>query len=437
MGIHHGLNRGQAYTLYLNHALSTWNARSYEFAAVLFTASAFPEGLRAASLVGISNSLAAILFASAIGRWIDRGTSRLKTLLTTISVNRLAILVACLLWFIIVGDQPQGPTKDGDLAEVTQEQGEGWVMVRMIAFTILLVLGIVEGLSRKANVISIERDWVPVIAPVWTPTDYTLTHVNAMMSRIDIICKLSAPIAVSGFLSVLSTRVGVFAVLIMNALSFIAELRTARNLWDQCPQLAEPKMNPDIDEPHTLSSRTIFNFNTRSVHSFMVNYLEAIYVFFDSDIWMPALAMCVTHASILSVTGITIVFFLDSGYSLRLVTGAEALSTVFEFGSTLLYPFAVQRLVQASSPTPRFAAVPQDDEDDDIQLAKTGSNIQEAEAQGLDLAISRVGLSGSIGMASVLVRIPPSYQELLLTIIAPYCAHPSLSYSHHSLPSYP
>jgi hypothetical protein len=28
------LTRGQAYTLYLCHFLSTWNARSYEFASV-------------------------------------------------------------------------------------------------------------------------------------------------------------------------------------------------------------------------------------------------------------------------------------------------------------------------------------------------------------------------------------------------------------------
>lgn len=37
------------YNLFLCHFLSTWNARSYEFASVLFTAAAFPEGLSAAS----------------------------------------------------------------------------------------------------------------------------------------------------------------------------------------------------------------------------------------------------------------------------------------------------------------------------------------------------------------------------------------------------
>lgn len=394
------MNRRQAYILYLNHALSTWNARAYEFAAVLFTASAYPKGLRAASLIGVCTSLAAILFGSAIGRWIDNGSSRLKTLLATIGVNRVAVAVACCLWFVIVG---QGSAAE-DGVEATQERREGlWLMIKAIAFSTLLLLGIVESLSRKANVISIERDWVPVLAPVSTPTGYSLTHVNAMMSRIDIVCKLAAPIAVSGFLSVVSTRVGVFAIFVMNGASFIAEIWSARKLWDQCPRLAERKAKPDPDGVQSPSSRTMFNFRTQSVYTFILSYLEGLYVYFDSDVWMPSMAMCISHASILSLTGVTVVFFLDSGYSLQLVTLAEALSTVFELGSTVLYPLAVRKVVSSAPSGTEFVAVPQEDDEDDLHLAKSVSNTQEAEAEGVDSAISRVGLSGIISMGTVLV----------------------------------
>lgn len=398
------MERRQAYTLYLNHALSTWNARAYEFAAVLFTASAYPKGLRAASLIGISTSLAAILFGASIGRWIDHGSSRLKTLLATISINRLAIAAACCLWFIVVGE---GSATE-DAVEAPQEHGGGWwLMLKPIAFSTLLLLGIVESLSRKANVISLERDWVPILAPVSTPTGYSLTHVNAMISRIDIVCKLAAPIAVSGFLSVVSTRVGVFAVFAMNGGCFLAEVWSARKLWDQCPHLAVPKTKPD-GEVQSPSSRTMFNFRTTSVYTFILGYLEALYVYFDSEVWMPSMAMCVSHASVLSLTGVTIVFFLNSGYSLRLVTAAEAFSTVFELGSTLLYPLSVRRVVSSTPVATAFAAVPQEDDDDDLQLTKSVSNAQEAEVEGVDMAISRVGLSGIMSMATVLVCPPPT-----------------------------
>ena len=39
----HGMNTFQALTLYGCHALSAWQARSYEFAVVLFTAAAVNE----------------------------------------------------------------------------------------------------------------------------------------------------------------------------------------------------------------------------------------------------------------------------------------------------------------------------------------------------------------------------------------------------------
>jgi iron-regulated transporter 1 len=230
MRLHDGMNRRQAYTLYINHALSTWNARSYEFAAVLFTASAYPDGLRAASLIGVSTSLAAICFGSAIGRWIDHGTSRLRTLLTTITINRFAIVAACLLWFFIVGGQPR-------FEPVTQSDGKSsgstailHDTMKTVTFSLLLLLGIIESLSRKANVISIERDWVPILAPVTTPGGYTLTHVNAMMVRVDMICKLIAPIAISWFLSVVSTRAGVVVVALINGVGFTAELWSAGKL---------------------------------------------------------------------------------------------------------------------------------------------------------------------------------------------------------------
>lgn len=40
-----------AYALYLCHSLSTWNARMYEFAAVVFTAEAFLQDLVASSIL--------------------------------------------------------------------------------------------------------------------------------------------------------------------------------------------------------------------------------------------------------------------------------------------------------------------------------------------------------------------------------------------------
>jgi iron-regulated transporter 1 len=348
-----GMNSRKACFLYLNHTLSAWNARSYGFAAVLFTAAAYPKGLRAASLIGVSTSLAAICFGSAIGRWIDNGPSRLRTLLITIAINRCSIISACVLWYLIVGGRPNPDAVAGTMDSTSLLHGD----MKTIAFAILLLLGVIESLSRNANVISIERDWVPVLAPVVTPTGYNLAHVNAMMARIDMSCKLIGPIAVSGFLSIIPIREGVMAMALINSISFVAEFWSATQLWNQCPELAEKKM---ADHNHLSSAKK---------ESFFTGYVDSLKLYFESSACMPSLAMCVTHASILSITSVTVVFLLHSGYSLRLVTIGEALSAVFELSSTFLVPLRVQKVSRrlATMADYEFSALPQDDGEEDAK----------------------------------------------------------------------
>ena len=58
--------------LYISHFFSTWNSRSFEFAAVLFLASIFPKTLLPLSIYALVCSSSAICFAPLIGRTIDR-----------------------------------------------------------------------------------------------------------------------------------------------------------------------------------------------------------------------------------------------------------------------------------------------------------------------------------------------------------------------------
>lgn len=338
------MNRIQAYTLYICHALSTWNARSYEFAAILFVAAAYPEGMRAASLSGISTSLAAIAFGSAIGHWIDRGTSRLRTLVTTIIVNRLTIVSSCLFWLLIVSDAEQesssvlhGPTKT-------------------VAFSILLGLGVVESLSRKANLISLERSWVPVLCPSCTES-YTLTAVNAIMARIDMVCKMVAPISISWFLSAIpSMKLAIGILAVLNILSLGLEWLSAHSLWKMSSGLRAQHQSVQRDEIQTLdkmdgSESPIFSL-IRQILSWEPAYIYSLKLYFASEVWAPSLSMCITHTSILSVTGVTVVFLLDSGYSLQLVNIGQTASAFCELSSTFIIPIVVRRWAKSMGNNP-------------------------------------------------------------------------------------
>ncbi|KAF3061035.1 Solute carrier family 40 member 1 [Daldinia childiae] len=191
------LTRAQALNLYVSHAFSTWNARGYEFAAILFTAAAYPDTLVAAALRMIIVYFAMILFSSSVGQWVQKSPSRLRTLLSTIVCNRGSVILGSFFWVLILSQE--------DLVgrQATFVLPENAIL-KGIGFAIAVTLGIIERLSASANLISMERDWVvTVAAPAGNP--YDLTHLNAVMRRIDLVCKLISPILISAVISILGS----------------------------------------------------------------------------------------------------------------------------------------------------------------------------------------------------------------------------------------
>lgn len=58
--------------IYLSHFLSTWNSRVFEFGAVLYLATINPGTLLPMSIYAFVRGLSAILFAPAVGQYIDK-----------------------------------------------------------------------------------------------------------------------------------------------------------------------------------------------------------------------------------------------------------------------------------------------------------------------------------------------------------------------------
>ena len=69
--VDHGIPSNIKWRLFTSHFLSTWNARSFEFGAVLFLASIFPATLLPMSVYALTRGISAILFSPAVGRYID------------------------------------------------------------------------------------------------------------------------------------------------------------------------------------------------------------------------------------------------------------------------------------------------------------------------------------------------------------------------------
>src|SRR4051812_31419957 len=71
--VQHCVTTSIARRLYISHFLSTWNSRVFEFGAVLYLATIFPGTLMPMSVYALVRGLSAIIFAPAVGLYIDVG----------------------------------------------------------------------------------------------------------------------------------------------------------------------------------------------------------------------------------------------------------------------------------------------------------------------------------------------------------------------------
>lgn len=318
------------------------------------------------------------------------------------------------------GNSKSGSDQKALLTEDSEDNSLFRGHVKAITFTLVLVLGVVENLSRRANVISIQRDWVPVLAPpvVEKPAQsgWTLVKVDATMTGINLVCELLAPFVISAFLAFVgSMRVAAITVGLVNGLSIFLEFATARWIAGQFIQLRTAKNpqrsdNEDGEEAsESERSQRPVPWYTRPFQplvGFIQGHISSFKLWMSLDVCLSSLSFSILHTNLLSISSTTVVFLLNSGLSLWLITIAEAVSASFEFASTLLTPYLAHKLSPPAPP--QWEAIPQEiapiEEEETVE--QEGEE-EEAEAQpahhDVTWAISRIGAFGITEMFFALV----------------------------------
>ncbi|KAK0104551.1 hypothetical protein ONS95_004839 [Cadophora gregata] len=274
-----------------------------------------------------------------VGRWVDRNPNRLKTLLNTISVNRAAVIGASILWFFIVTPNPSP-----SIITISSNEVLNPLILKSSIFALIILLGIFEALSASGNMLSMERDWV-VTAAAPDGQAYDLTHLNSVMRRIDLICKLIAPILISVIISATSTRTGVLVVGSMGAISWAAEILCAQRVWNQNPCLQALKTTNSDGSVDTQVLHPVTNLDR--ISQGLCRYAQDFKTYFSSTVWIPSVALALLHLSALAYSATFITFLLSTGFSLQLITVARAAGSLVEISSTVVTPVGVQYLGKA------------------------------------------------------------------------------------------
>ncbi|KAF2677546.1 hypothetical protein K458DRAFT_423808, partial [Lentithecium fluviatile CBS 122367] len=304
--------------LYLSHTLSTWNARTFEFSSVIFLAAIFPGTLFYASIYALFRSLAAFLLSSKIGQTVDT-RERLWVVRQTILWQRYAVACSCL--FLV------------SLLKMDMEDER----VRVVGlFAICVVLACVEKLSFVGNTVAVERDWAVIIADsLHIPRE----DLNSGMRRIDLVCKLVAPLCIS-VVDGYSTKVAIWVVFGQNAFSVVFEYFAIAQVYKAIPELAQHQPSqPEASPSHSTTTSSPYE-PPSSIPAFLRPWMD----YARNPAFLASFSLALLYLTVLSFASQMTTYLLTLGFTSVHVSIMRLVAVLFELSATCAAPLLMRRI---------------------------------------------------------------------------------------------
>ncbi|KAK9480758.1 Ferroporti-1 [Lipomyces japonicus] len=329
-----------AYRVCISHFLSAWNSRIFEYSAVLFLASIFPGTLLPPSCYAMFRALSAIFLAPSVGRRVD-STNRLVTVRQSIMYQRSSVALSCALLIAMIW------------LSVGEASTGIWIK---IAFMLgLVLLACIEKLALIMNTVSVERDWVVVIAG---SNSDDLRTLNSIMRRIDLFCKMGGPLAIS-FLIGFSIVGSIVTVLILNLVSVVIEYVSIARVYRLVPALAYRvevateehaedlgivlEQQQDEGEEESLGRSTRF-YRSSSFSRAVNAFSSPLQIYINHDQFIPSFSLAILYFTVLSFGGQMVAYLLAMDYHPGTIGVLRTFSVVFELGATWLAPLVMKKI---------------------------------------------------------------------------------------------
>ncbi|ORY75747.1 Ferroporti-1 [Protomyces lactucae-debilis] len=318
---HHTSRHAMLY-LYASHFLSTWLSRGFEFGAVLFLARSYPGSLLELSLYAIFRALSAIVCAPIVAKYIDRG-DRLMVIRQSILWQRASVTASCLFFWPLLHQAS------------FSKWSPSWLLCGVI------LLAGVEKLASMACTISVERDWVIVIA---NDDSTKLETINSQMRRIDLFCKLISPVAIA-LLEGASTKIAIIYIAGTNVIFAAIEYSLIKVTFQSFPRLADKVAVTDASSSRPISD--IASHNHLGIAWFRSWYQSCkrnVVTYVSQDAFYPSLCLSALYLTSLSFGGQMVAFLLAMGFSGSLLALLRVGSTICELSATWLAPWLMARV---------------------------------------------------------------------------------------------
>jgi iron-regulated transporter 1 len=315
--------------LYTSHALSAWNSRTFEFGAILFLASIYPGTLLYASIYALLRSLAATLFSSRVGSYIDK-TDRLVSIRHGILWQRVSVIASCGLFWVML-------------------ELEGTGVIGTLCFGVVIGLACVEKLASLGTTVAVERDWVVVICEDNGESSLDRGAMNAGMRRIDLFCKLVAPVFISFLDAMMGTEWAVGVTLALSAASVGIEYWAIAKVYHAVPALTKEFKTSIESNEHDLEGMeseipTEPGLPPRFLTKGLADTITPWLTYLTSPAFLPSLSLSLLYLTVLSTGPHWQTYLLATSYTPLTVSLLRVLAVVSELAATIVAPYLMDRI---------------------------------------------------------------------------------------------
>ncbi|KZT72147.1 hypothetical protein DAEQUDRAFT_686462 [Daedalea quercina L-15889] len=330
------LDRKALILLLIQHFSSSWGSRTAEFAIYLFLITLFPDSLLPASIFGFLTTGTAIVLSGWAGHQIDiRNNLRLvRFSIVAVKISACGAYAGSLILFYRLASDEQLTR------EWSTPLGGGM-------FALIVISGCIQNISGVALSVAIERDWVTVIAQ--GSSDH-LTLINTYMRRIDLLCKLLAPLFVSLLTSVTSNIIAAYCLCGVEAGCVIFELLWIDIVYRRFPSLQAAQADKEIENRRQSQLRgsrptpdLLVNLRT-NLRSYFHNNLSDWREFTQHPIFLSSISISCLYFTVLAFDGTMISYLKSESYTDPFIAGMRGLNVVAGLLGTVAMPFLERKL---------------------------------------------------------------------------------------------
>ncbi|XP_073526277.1 uncharacterized protein [Phyllobates terribilis] len=302
--------------LYLGHFLSRWSTRMWEFSVALYMIDIWPNSLLLTAIYGVVESASVALFGPIIGEWVAK-LSYVKVLqIWTLTQN---------LSFAVAGGTVITLLTYSDL--------------NSLAFASLVVItdlcGAIAVLSTLAGTILIEREWVVVISE-GHPTE-VLTNMNSIIRRIDLVCKLLAPVLAGFLTSFVSLKASAIFLVSWNLVSVCLQYWLLISVYKGISALSKKESRITTTKTSANDHGQTSNDNNNEIVS-NLPCISSWKVYLKQDVVLPGISLALLYFTVLSFGSLMTAALESDGIPAYVISIARGISAGTGISATYAYP---------------------------------------------------------------------------------------------------